>query len=125
MSDQKTAQYKIPIPIDDSTLLAACTVTTFRSSGKGGQHVNKTDSAVRIRHRETGITATSQRERSQYLNKMLCLKKLRERLHYFNTEPTPRIKTEIPERERRRRRSNKTYHSRKKQLRKPPDTMDD
>jgi protein subunit release factor A len=68
------------IPQDDDALLAQCVVNTFRSTGHGGQSVNTTDSAVRLRHLPSGITVVARRERSQYLNKRAALTRLRERL---------------------------------------------
>ena len=108
---------KIILPHLDEKLLEECVITAFRSSGRGGQHVNVTDSAVRLVHMPTGIVVTSQKERSQYLNKKECLKKLRKIVDKLNYRPPKRIPTRIPHAVKKKNLEKKAKHGQKKRLR--------
>jgi len=108
---------RIVLPERDEDLLDECDVDTFRSSGPGGQNVNKTESAVRLRHLPSGIVVQSQEDRSQLMNKQICLKKLRERVEALNFRPKPRKATKVSKGAKRRHRIAKTQHSQKKQVR--------
>ncbi len=63
--------------LDQAKLLSQCEVHIYRSSGPGGQHRNKVSSAVRLKHRPTGITVTATESRSQHENKRNAVTRLR------------------------------------------------
>jgi hypothetical protein len=62
---------------NDDTLVAECEVDRYRASGPGGQHRNKTESAVRLRHPATGASAIGEDSRSQHENKLHAVRRLR------------------------------------------------
>jgi protein subunit release factor B len=109
------------IPESDAALLAECEVETFRAGGPGGQHQNKTDSAVRLRHGPTGLTVTCRAQRSQYLNKMDALRRLRLKLARFYAPPPPPRRATRPSRAAKERRlAVKKGRGAVKRLRRPP-----
>lgn len=71
----------------DDTLIAQCEVDRYRASGPGGQHRNKTESAVRLRHRLTGVTAIGEDSRSQSENKLHAVRRLRAAIALEVREP--------------------------------------
>jgi hypothetical protein len=84
------------LELDDAALLSQCDVHTYRSSGPGGQHRNKVSSAVRLRHRPTGITAHGDDSRSQHENKALAIKRLRMNFALQLRRPMDKIAGEAP-----------------------------
>ena len=70
-----------------------CAVQVFRATGPGGQGVNTTDSAVRMKHGPTGIVVTARESRSQFQNRSCCLRKLRAELERRGRPPRRRVKT--------------------------------
>jgi protein subunit release factor B len=114
----------IKLPESDEDLLRECDVETFRSSGPGGQHVNKTESAVRLRHVPSKIVVTSQQERSQHRNKAICLQKLRKKIERLNYRPAKRVPTRIPRSAKNRTLEEKARRSQIKRSRSKPSPDD-
>ena len=112
----------ILLPESDEDLLRECEIETFRSSGPGGQHVNKTESAVRLRHVPSGVVVTSQQERSQHRNKALCLQKLRKKVAQLNYRPAKRVPTRASRSSKNRTLEEKQRRSQIKRLRSKPST---
>ncbi len=110
----------IKLPESDEELLRECEVQTFRSSGPGGQHVNKTESAVRLKHLPSGLVVTSQQERSQHRNKNLCLQKLRKKVEKLNYRAPKRVPTRVSRAAKAQTLEEKARRSRIKQLRSKP-----
>ena len=109
------------LPESDEALLAECEVSTFRATGPGGQSVNTTDSAVRLKHRPTGIVVVCRRERSQLRNKEDCLERLRRRIAERLAPPPPERKPTAPTAAATAKRlESKARIAAKKQARRPP-----
>ena len=120
MSPAEASPNPFPLPSSDAELKQQCRVETFRSGGKGGQHQNRTDSGVRLVHEPTGVRSTSRSARSQHRNKVIALERLRRKLERRNERASPRIPTNPPEGERRKRLEGKRRRGRLKDLRRRP-----
>jgi protein subunit release factor B len=112
------------IPDSDEKLLAECDVETFRASGPGGQNVNKRSTAVRLRHRPSGLVVTCQQQRTQHRNKQLALARLRRKLEALYRRRHPRVPTVMPRAVRNRILDAKKRTAQKKRLRRPPTSED-
>lgn len=110
----------ITLPESDEDLLRECELDTFRARGPGGQHVNKTETAVRLKHLPSGLVVTCREQRSQHRNKTICLRKLRERIEQLNRRPAERVPTRLPRGAKRRTLEAKARRSRLKRLRARP-----
>ncbi len=114
----------IKLPESDEELLRECEVETFRSGGPGGQHVNKVETGVRLRHLPSGVVVNCREERSQHRNKMNCLAKLREAVARLNYRPPKRVPTRRTRAARERTLEEKSRRSRVKSLRSKPTRED-
>ncbi len=94
-----------------------CVAEAFRGHGPGGQGINTTDSAVRMRHVPTGIVVVSRESRSQYRNRQLCLAKLRAEFERRAVPPTVRHATKPTKASQHRRLESKHARGQLKELR--------
>ena len=85
-----------PYTVDPDRLREEIVVSVYRASGPGGQHRNKTESAVRILHRPSGLIVVAADHRSQHRNRKLALARLIARLRILNRRPRRRRPTRPP-----------------------------
>jgi ribosome-associated protein len=103
--------------LSDEALIAQCEVQTHRASGPGGQHRNKTETAVRLVHLPSGITVEGKDQRSRTQNLRIALGRLREKLARRAYRPPPRRPTRPSRASKQRRMDAKRRTSQKKALR--------
>lgn len=108
----------------DARLLRDCEVSVFRATGPGGQGVNTTDSAVRMRHVPTGVAVVSRESRSQLQNRLTCLAKLRAIFERRSHPPKHRTPTKVSRAQKERRLQAKHHASQKKARRSAPSRDD-
>ncbi len=106
-----------PYATDRKTLEGEVEVDVFRASGPGGQHVNKTESALRLTHPPSGVVVTSQDSPSQFRNRETAFKRLIERLERLNYVPKKRVPTRPTAASRRRRIESKKLRTATKRTR--------
>lgn len=95
-------------------------ITFFKSSGPGGQHKNVTESAVRVRHLDSGLVVVATASRSQHRNRQLALEELERRLAQRHRRRAPRVATRPSKASQARRVDAKRHRSTIKQMRRPP-----
>lgn len=106
-----------PYALDPDTLKREVRVDVFRASGAGGQHVNRTESAVRLTHPPSGVVVVSVDTRSQHRNREIALERLVERLRQLNRVPRRRIATRPSAGSRKRRLDSKRKQGTRKRQR--------
>jgi protein subunit release factor A len=106
-----------PYALDRETLEQEVVVDVFRASGAGGQHVNKTESALRLTHPPSGVVVVARDTRSQHRNREVAFERLAERLRRLNHVPAKRIATKPTAASRKRRLETKKQVGRKKATR--------
>ena len=106
-----------PYATDRDILEREVIVDVFRASGAGGQHVNKTESALRLTHPPSGVVVIAQDSPSQHRNKEIAFERLIERLERLNHVPKKRVPTKPTRAAKKRRLEVKKQVGRKKQAR--------
>jgi ribosome-associated protein len=97
-----------PYAVDRETLEREVEVDVFRASGPGGQHVNRTESALRLTHPPSGVVVVAQDSPSQHRNREIAFERLVERLVRLNYVPKKRVPTKPSKAARKRRVEGKT-----------------
>ena len=113
----RTPQSPPPYTLDRDLLEREVEIDVFRASGPGGQHVNKTESALRLTHLPSGVVVTCQDSPSQHRNRETAFERLVERLKRLNHVPRKRVPTRPTRASKERRLGTKKQVGAKKQSR--------
>jgi protein subunit release factor A len=113
----RTPQRPPPYALDRDTLEREVEVQAFRASGAGGQHVNRTESALRLVHPPSGVVVIAQDSRSQHRNREIAFERLVDRLERLNHVPKKRVPTRPSAASRKRRVEGKKLIAKTKRLR--------
>lgn len=111
VSNMGYRDYAVWASLTAEELARECEVQVFRASGPGGQGVNTTDSAVRMRHVPSGIVVTARESRSQFQNRASCLRKLKAELERRARPPKQRKPTKPSKAAKARRLANKRHRA--------------
>jgi protein subunit release factor B len=120
MTTSEPARRGPPYSLDRARLEREARIDTFRASGPGGQHVNRTESAIRLTHLPSGVVVTASDTRSQARNRDIAFERLIARLRRLNVRPKKRIATRPTRAARERRLESKRRQSAAKRLRRSP-----
>jgi protein subunit release factor A len=114
---RRPALHPPPYALDRETLEREVLVDTFRSSGPGGQHVNKTESALRLTHPPSGVVVTAQDSPSQWRNRETAFERLAAQLRRLNHVPKKRVATKPTHASKKRRLETKKHTGERKRFR--------
>lgn len=117
MNEDSNIRTAPPYSVDRRLLVRQVRIDTYRARGAGGQHLHRTDSAVRLTHFPSGVVVTASDTRSQIRNREIAFNRLIERLGRLNRVPKRRVPTRVSGAAKRRRLEDKKRRGKIKRMR--------